>query len=118
MDGIPARRSTSELRILETLVFLKYSATNREVEKASGRQIIRARIEVIRVPAINGNAPYTSLPSVGFHSLVIMNFRPNVLNAGMAPLTSENTIPAEIIRIRNEAEKSIDLVTLSLFIFS
>ena len=57
MEGIPASRSTSELSIFATLVFLKYSATNSEVEKARGRQIIRARIEVMRVPAINGSAP-------------------------------------------------------------
>src|SRR5450759_2623752 len=116
MEGMPERRSTSELRILATLVFLKYSATNREVEKASGRHIIRARIEVINVPAINGSAPYTSCPSVGFHLFVIMNFSPNALNAGMAPPIRENIIPAATIRTKSDAEKRIVFVSLSLFI--
>jgi hypothetical protein len=39
------------------LVPLKYSAMKREVEKAMGMQMIKARIEVITVPAMKGIAP-------------------------------------------------------------
>lgn len=41
----------------ETLVFLKYSAINSDVENAKGIHKIRARNEVIKVPVIKGKAP-------------------------------------------------------------
>jgi hypothetical protein len=41
----------------EILVFRKYSAINKELEKARGIQISKAKKEVKRVPAIKGRAP-------------------------------------------------------------
>lgn len=71
-----------------------------DVEKARGKQMSSASNEVITVPAINGMAPYDSLPSVGFQSVENINpNKPNSLNAGIAPLIIEYAIPAKMSNI-------------------
>ncbi|MBA7584049.1 hypothetical protein ES708_26001 [subsurface metagenome] len=85
------------------------------MEKASGKQIIIAIIEVITVPAIKGRAPYSSRPSVGFHSVEMMNLIPNSLKTGMVPLIKDNTIPDDNKTIINEAMNNNVFVIFSLF---
>jgi hypothetical protein len=113
---MPARRSTSVPSIPATLLPRKYSPRKRDVEKAIGKQMISARIEVSRVPAIKGNAPYASRPSVGFHSVEKINFRPNSLNPGNDPLKRDQAIPPAINTIIAAAKISIILVIFSPFI--
>jgi hypothetical protein len=108
--------STRLRRMPAVRVPLKYSAMKREVEKAMGMHMIRARIEVITVPAINGSAPYSSLPEVGFQTVDVMNPRPYSLNAGIAPPARERTIPAHNNSIISDETNSKVLVTLSPFI--
>jgi hypothetical protein len=88
----------------------------REVEKAMGMHMSRARIEVITVPAMKGIAPYSSLPDVGFQTVDVMNPRPYSLNAGIAPPARERTIPALNKSIISDETNSKVFVTLSPFI--
>ncbi len=49
--------------------------------------------EVTSVPTIAISAPYLSL--TGSHSTVVINAKPNSLNAGHAPMTSEIIMPTK-----------------------
>lgn len=87
---MPANRSMTELMITAARVPRKYSPVNKATGKEKGRQKIRARKEVMIVPAINDKAPYCSAPEVGFHSEEAIKLKkPNFPKAGIAPLTSE-----------------------------
>jgi len=87
-----------------------------EAENAIGMQIMRARREVIIVPAIKGRAPYCSLPAVGFHTVDVMNLSPYSLNAGTDPPARERTIAAPRIKIVSDEMKRITFVILSPFL--
>lgn len=54
---MPANRSTKVLTMEAMRVLRKYSPMNSDVEKAIGKEMISASIEVNSVPAINNNAP-------------------------------------------------------------
>ena len=54
---MPANKSTKVLTMEAMRVFRKYSPMNSEVEKAIGKAMIKASIEVNIVPTINNNAP-------------------------------------------------------------
>ncbi len=71
--------------------------------------------EVIRVPAIKAIAPYSSLPSVGFHWEEMINRKPNSLNTGMEPFISDSSIPAVIRMISKEERNKTIFTTFSLF---
>ena len=115
MEGIPANKSTRVLTTDAIRVFRKYSATNKDVEKANGKAIIKASTDVNNVPAINNSAPYFSSPLVGFHSEENKNFHPNSWIEVIDPRTNESIIAPEISSISNDAMNKIFFRILSLF---
>ena len=68
------------------------SVRNRAIPKLIGKAISKARPEVISVPAIAINAPYSLL--TGSHSMRVIKPGPKCWKAGQAPIIYDNMIPA------------------------
>ena len=65
------------------------SETNTAIPKLIGTPIAIAMAELTRVPTMYGSAPYDSLPSTGFQSVLNKNRIPSREKMGVEPWTTE-----------------------------
>jgi hypothetical protein len=72
---------------------------NTAIPKLIGTPIAIAMAELTSVPTMYGSAPYDSLPSTGFHSVLKRNPIPSSEKMGIEPWTTEVATSTSIKRV-------------------
>lgn len=75
------------------------SEMNTAIPKLMGTPIAIAMAELTRVPTTYGSAPYDSLPSTGFQSVLKRNLIPSYENMGIEPWATEAATSTNINRV-------------------
>lgn len=75
------------------------SEMNTAIPKLIGTPIAIAMAELTSVPMMYGSAPYDSLPSTGFQSVLKRNSTPSKEKIGIEPWTTEAVMSVSIKRV-------------------